>query len=273
MKRFAIVTLLLLIQNLLGGQSLHKPFISDFSSLGAYSIYHSDVFSFTNNQASLAQMTSTSAGIFSERKFLLNELNYYLTALCIVTKSGNFGLRNSYSGFAGYNEMRTGVAYARKLGSKIDLGIQFNYNSINIPGYGKASIITVETGSTWHLSDKLHTGFHIEYPALRKFGKEQQETWPVEYDLGIGYEASTKFLLSLIVEKQEGQPVNVNAGFQYKITEPILISAGMISSTSSFWFGFGYKLKELQLNLVSGFHPQLGYTPALSLSYSFKKKN
>ena len=78
--------------------------------------------------------------------FYLNELNNYTAAIGLPTHSGNFGLKASYYGFSDYNETQIGLAYARKLGNKVDIGAQFNYNGIRIAGYGNASAISFEIG-------------------------------------------------------------------------------------------------------------------------------
>jgi len=140
----------------------------------------------------------------------LNELNNYRAVAGIVTSSGNFALNTGYAGFSDYNETQLGLAYARKLGSKVDMGAQFNYNSIRVAGYGNASTVSFELGTILHLSEKLHTGLHVNNPIGGKFGKDQQEKLPSVYAIGFGYEASDKFFVSTEIVKEEDQSVNVN---------------------------------------------------------------
>ena len=185
-------------------------------SLGAYSLNHTDIFSFTANQASLAQLKNAAVGVYGERRFLLSELNNYTATAGLITTSGNFGMKATYSGFSDYNETQLGLAYGRKLGSKIDAGAQFNYNGIRIAEYGNAAALSFEIGVIMHLTDKLHTGIHVNNPVGGKFGKDQQEKLSSVYAVGFGYEASEKFFVSAEIEKEEDQPVNVNAGIQHK---------------------------------------------------------
>ena len=62
-----------------------------YTSLGAYTTKQADPFSFTGNQAALAQIKSLGAGIYGERRFLLAENTVYGVALALPTKMGNFG--------------------------------------------------------------------------------------------------------------------------------------------------------------------------------------
>lgn len=253
-------------------QTLRRPVAAPYLGLGAYSLEHTDVFSFMSNQASLAQLKNAAAGVYGERRFMLTELSNYNAAIGLPTRSGNFGLKAGYSGFSDYNETQIGLAYARKLGTKVDIGVQFNYNGIRLAGYGNASAISFEAGTVFHITDKLHTGFHINNPVGGKFGKDQQEKLPSVYTVGLGYDASEKFFFSAEVIKEEDQPVNVNAGLQYKFIPQLLARAGISSATSSAWIGLGLSLKSFRLDVTTSYHPQLGITPGLLLLFNFKGK-
>ena len=171
-------------------QIIRRPVAAPYIGLGAYSLNHVDVFSFTSNQAALAQLKNSAAGVYAERRFLLSELNNYTAAIGFPTSSGNFGLKTSYFGSVDYNETQIGLAYGRKMGSKVDIGVQFNYNGIRIAGYGNASAVSFEIGTILHLTEKLHAGIHVNNPVGGKFGKDKLEKFPSVYTIGLGYDAS-----------------------------------------------------------------------------------
>lgn len=252
------------------GQTLRRPVAAPYTGTGAYSLHHVDIFSITSNQASLAQLKNASAGVYAERRFLLNELNNYRAVAGIVTASGNFALNTGYAGFADYNETQLGLAYARKLGNSMDIGGQFNYNGIRIAGYGTAAAVSVELGTMLHFSEKLHAGIHLNNPVGGKFGKNQQEKLPFVYTAGLGYEASGKFFISTEIIKEEDQPVNVNVNLQYKFIPALLVRAGISSATESAWMGAGLSWKSFRLDISASYHSHLGLTPGLLLVFNFK---
>jgi hypothetical protein len=258
---------------IINAQTVRRPVAAVYTGLGAYSIDHTDVFSFTNNQASLAQMKSASAGVYGERRFMLDELSLYQLAIAVPTNPGNFGIKASYFGFSDYNESQMGLAYARKLGSKIDVGVQFNYNAIQVSGYGNSSAINFEIGTIFHLTDKLNAGVHAYNPVGGKYGKNAEEKLASVYTVGLGYEASDKFFVSAEIEKEENQPVNVNAGMQYKFLPQLMARAGIATNTSNLYAGVGLFLKTFRLDVVVSYHPQLGVTPGLMLVYNFAKNH
>lgn len=272
-RKFAIPLLFFFFISAAQSQTLRRQITSGYTGLGAYSLNHVDAFSFTSNQASLAQLKNASAAVYGERRFLLSELNNYTTAIGLRTKSGNFGIKAGYFGFSDYNETQLGLAYGRQLGSKVDVGAQFNYNGIRIGGiYGSASTISFEVGAILHLSEKLHTGIHANNPVGGKFGKDQQEKLASVYSFGVGYDASEKFFISAEIEKEEDQPVNVNAGMQYRFIPQLMARIGMSSATSTAWIGLGLTLKSFRIDVTTNYHPQLGITPGLLLLFNFNEK-
>jgi hypothetical protein len=244
------------------------PVTSAFMRINTYSTLHADAFSFGGNQAALAGIKSVSAGVYSEKRFLQKELSMYTAAVALPTTSGNFGLKADYFGDISYNETGLGLAYAKKLGEKIDVGVQFNYYSFKAAGYGKASAINAEGGMILHLTDQLNVGLHVYNPTGVAVGKTGEEKLPAIYAAGLGYDVSSKFFFGAEIEKIEDQPVNLNAGVQYYFDEKLLASGGIASATSVYYLGFGIEIKHMQLHAVASIHPQLGITPGLMLLFN-----
>ena len=269
MKCVIWILSILMIINPLFGQVLRKPVAASYTGVGAYSFNHADAFSVVANEASLAQIKRTTAGVYAEKKYFLNALNNLYAAAAIITAAGNFGMNMSYYGTDAYKEMQASLAYARKLDNQIDIGIQFDYNAISIAGYGNASAIGAECGLVFHITEQLHTGIHARLPEARLH-------IPVAVTAGIGYEASPLFFIGGEVIKEEDQPVSINAGLQYKLIEQVVVKAGISAATSSVWLGAGFIWKAFRLDVVSSYHPQLGITPGLLIVFHFaekKKKN
>jgi len=246
-------------------QTVRTPVSADYLGLGAYSNNHIDVFSFQRNQAALARLKQTSAGLYGEKRFLLRELGLYDAAFTLRTSSGNFGFDVRYYGFADYNEMQLALAYGRSLGNRIDLGVQFNYYSVRVAGYGNASTFNFDIATIVHLTDKLNAGVHVYNPVGGKLGKAEEEKLASLYSVGFGFEPSEKFFVSGEIEKEEGRPVNVNVGLQYKLFDQLMARIGMASATSSLYFGIGVKLKSFRLHASASYHQQLGITPGVLL--------
>lgn len=261
------------LEQRLFSQSLRYAISMPYISLGTYSKQQTDVFSTGNNQAALVAVKAVTVGVYGERRFLLAENSLYALAAAIPTSLGNFGLQVNYSGFRNFTENKIGLAYGRSLGSKLDMGIQFNYYGYRIPAYGSASTINFEAGIIIHFSQKLSGGIHIYNPVAGKLGKSGDEKLAAAYKLGIGYDASDNFYVSAEIIKEEDKPVNVTGGIQYHFKKQFFVRAGFVSETTSGFGGIGIAWKNLRLDVSANYHPQLGFSPGLLLITNFKKKN
>ena len=253
-------------------QYARQPIGASYTGLGAYSLAHVDVFSFTDNQAALAQIKNSAAGVYGEKRFLLSSANFYSAVAVLSSRQGNFGLQADYFGFKNYNESQVGLAYARSLGSKLDIGIKFNFYGFRIPSYGNASAVNFEMGAIAHITEKLHAGIHFYNPVGGKLSKTDNEKLSSIYKFGIGYEASDRFLVSTEIIKEEDQRVNVNVGFQYNFMKQFFIRAGTSSLTTNSYAGAGISWKNFRLDITGSYHPQLGFSPGLLLILNLNKK-
>ncbi len=253
-------------------QSLRYAIALPYIGLGAYSKQHTDPFSFTRNQAALAQVQHGGVGAFGERRFLLAETSSYVFVAVFHTKMGNIGLQGNYAGFKNFNENKIGLAYARSLGSKVDVGIQFNYYSYRIPSYPGASSMNFEAGVIMHFTEQLHGGIHVYNPVGGKLVKAGNEKLAALYNIGLGYDASRIFFVSTEVIKEEGKPVNCIAGMEYRFADKFFVRLGMMSESTTLFAGAGLAWNELRLDVSASYHPQLGFSPGILLITNFKGK-
>jgi hypothetical protein len=267
-----LLPLFIITLNQLSAQSLRYSLAQPYISLSAYSQKQNDPLSFTGNQAALAATKHSGIGVFGERRFMLKETSVYTLATSLPTRLGNFGIQVNYAGFKNFRENKIGLAYARRLGKLVDVGVQFNYYGYNIPAYGKASAINFEIGAMLHLTDKLNAGIHVYNPVGGKFGKGSDEKLAAAYKAGLGYDVSDKFFISSEIIKEEGKAVNVIAGLQYRFAKQLFAKAGFISESTIAYAGAGIGWKNLRLDISSSYHPQLGFSPGILLIMDFKSK-
>lgn len=271
MVKTSLLLATLFISTLVHTQVSRVPTSLTYTRLTAYSRQFKDAFSFTGNLGALGAKKKFSAGIYSERRFMLKDLSSYSAAVVLPAGAGNFGLKGNYFGGQLYNEALLGLAYARELGSKVAVGIQFNYVSLTAAGYGSASAVNVDAGAIIHLSPQLAAGVQVYNPVGTTWAKEGVERLPAVYTAGIGYDVSKQVFIGLEAEKTDGLPFGINAGLQYAVAANLIARAGVRSATSVYYLGFGVQLKHFRLDATASIHPYLGTTPGLLLLYSPKE--
>jgi hypothetical protein len=267
---FYTVVGVLLVSLSVSAQSLRQPLSAVYLGLGAYSTEHNDVFSFTSNQAALAQVKNAAVGIYGEKRFMLTETSVYSAAMAIPSSLGNFGVSVKYLGFKNFNESQFGLAYGRSLGKKVDIGVQFNYYGYRVPAYNSASTVNFEIGALVHLTEKLNAGIHVYNPIGGEFSKTDEKL-TAAYKFGLGYDASDKFFISAEIVKEEDYPVNLNAGLQYRFAQQFFARAGIASATSVSYGGLGLAWNNFRLDVSASYHPQLGVSPGLLLIINLGK--
>lgn len=256
----------------LQAQTVRQPLLASYPGLGAYSKNAADAFSFTVNPAALANLKQSGAGVYSERRFLLNAFSQYTAVAGLQTNSGAFGLQADYFGYANYTETQLGLGYARSLGSKIDIGAKFNYYSLRIPAYTSASAIHFEAGVLMHLTEKLHAGFSVFNPVGGELNKATNEKIASVFRGGLGYEVSDRFFISAEIIKEENKNTGVNAVFQYEPVKQLLIRAGINTVNSQPFAGVGVRFGSFRVDVATAYHPQLGISPAVMILFDGKRK-
>ncbi len=255
------------------GQSLRYRISMPYTSIGAYTTKQNDPFSFTGNQAALMQTKTAAIGVFGERRFLLAENSVYGLAATFPSALGNFGLQINYAGFANFNEHQIGAAFAKSLGSHLDIGVQFNYYGYRIPAYNSASSVNFEAGAIVHASEKLNIGVHVYNPVKSSLNKITKDRLPSAFKFGVGYDADSNLYISTELIKEENQAANITGAIQYHFQKQFFMRAGFKSDNSSGFAGIGFMHKNLRLDVSASFHQQLGVSPGLLLIYHFKEES
>lgn len=257
--------------SLLKAQSVWLP-VGPQQAGGTYSTQFQHVFTALHNQAALAHISTVSAGVYAERRFMLDATSLYVMAVAIPTSSGTFGLSVQHFGFDAFSQQKLGLAYGRTLGSKVSIGIQADYLAASIRQYGRASTVTFEAGCLLHITPQLHAGIHAFNPAARQLYKARAQDIPVVYSAGLGYEVSGSLLFSAEVIRETDRPMITRVMGEYRIIPQLSLQLGIATDPQLSGGGISFSWQSLRIFLSGSYHPQLGITPAAALIWQLKKK-
>lgn len=212
------------------------------------------------------------AGFYSERKYLLTELNYHTLVAAINTSSGGFGFYMDYRGSPLYNETKLSLAHGRRLGNSVQYGLQLNWNSIAAGSYGKGSHLTFTSGIVCRVSDQLQAAVMLEENFDKKFGAEGKENWPALYSLSLLYNVSGKFNVGSEILKWSDQPIKFITSGDYSPVQKIKITGGVSIPDLTSFIGVNYQVGALSLGIYTRHHLQLGISPGMSISMIIKRR-
>ena len=242
------------------------------AGLGNASSNLNDGYALYNNQAGIAYVNQVTAWIFSERKFFETNLSLHGAGMLIPTNSGTFGFQVNYFGYELFNQKKIGLAYGRKFSNAVSGGLQIEYLGTSIFETGNANSITFEAGVQVKVLSQLNFAAHVFNPMRLKTGFDLNETIPTVFTAGFKYQPSNKLLLVADVEKDIDYKPCLKTGIEYCPVNKLILRAGIHSQPFQSCFGLGLNLDDLKIDLAASYHATLGYTPTLSVCYSFGKK-
>jgi hypothetical protein len=246
---------------------------ANVAAMAGTGLSNHNVWSGFHNQAGLAHLESFSAGVFVENRFAMKELGDKGITIGLPVRNGAFGINYRSFGYSAFSNSKAGLAYAMKLTDKFSLGVQLNYHAIRIgENYGTAQTFSIEGGFLYQMSEQLSVAAHIYNPTRAKLTEFNDERIPSLFRFGLGYKFSDKVRMNAEVRKASDAKANLRVGLEYWVIEPLAIRAGFGTDPARYTFGFGYRLKDFQLDVAAGYHLLLGFTPQLSLTYSMNKK-
>lgn len=242
------------------------------NALGNAAVTQHDVFAIQYNQAGLAFLNQYSLGVYSSLPYAtLGIVNSQLAFAAPLQRIGTFGLSINYYGDKNYNEMHAGLAYARKLGNKVGLGIRFDYLRLNAYQIKAANSFSFDIGLQYHILPKLKAGAHVYNPSRLKINEQYDERLSTLFQIGLSYEPIEQLNINAEFEKEIINKPNFKAGIEYKPIKLLAIRVGVNTQPIAATFGVGIHVKGFQLDLAARYHTQLGITPQAAIIYSFGK--
>ena len=170
-----------------------------------------------------------------------------------------------------YSELKAGLSFARKIGNHFSAGVQLDYLRIQIADdYGNKNLLSCEIGLMYLADNHLTIGIQMLNPVPVRITEHPPELLPATICLGLSYRFSDEFITNLEAEKDLENPLIIRAGAEYHFARPAYARIGISTSPMSFTFGCGLEFGKLKLDMASGYHQALGFSPSGSVTYSFK---
>lgn len=266
MKLFALTLCFLLCLSL--SAQIESPF-----SKGAYFLGLGNSGSATEssqalfyNQAGIAGEKSLSTTVHGARLYDQSGISHLHAGVVLPTDGyGHFGLRVSNFGIDGYSFQNYSLTYARKLFANFNLALSFNAYQFRIENYGNAFLPNVEIGFLTRINDKVNVAAHIANPFPA--GLSERRDFPTIFTAGLQYQVSKLVSIQADIEKNIEETQNFKVGIQYQIHPMLGLRAGINTLPGTVYFGLGTRWKNFEIDLGNGFHPILGNSTGISLTY------
>jgi len=265
---FFLITMLIPFQLL----AVHDPNTrgARSSGMGNIGVVGTGFSSVYNNQAAMVYFNHTAASIdYDQGYFADKALSTKSGAFILPTGAGVFGLNMSYFGYQQFNEQKIGLAYGKALGKHLAIGVQMDYfRSFIGNSYGSAQALSFEIALYSKLNESLELGAHVFNPIGMEIGNQIAEPIPIAFQFGLLYHVDKNLILATEVEKILDKKESYKIGLEYMIANHFMVRTGLATSPTLFTFGFGLNMKNFLLDIGTGFHQTLGFTPRVSLQFN-----
>jgi len=229
----------------------------------------SDFWALYHNQGAMAFAENIEIGTSLENKFGVSDLNMgHLGAIVPTNNFGVIGISAAHLNMQGYNESKLGLAYARRLSTKIGFGLKINYHNYSVAEQGNFSNLTFETGILYKYSNKLNFGFHVFNPTQSRRVASVDDYYPIVLRMGAEYLLSKKLHVLFEVQKDDMLPVQIKGGLEWMLGEILYLRTGLANNPQWNTFGMGIQVKDFRLDLALGYVARLGASPQIGLQYA-----
>ena len=241
------------------------------TSMAGLNTTSANVWSVNNNIGQLANLefSTVSAGVF--QPFLISDLSTSSIAVGILSKNGGFGISYSNYGNEFLQFHSTGIGYSMSLNEQLSGGVKINYHYINAGNvYLNKSTVSADIGIAAQLNKELKIGVQIINPTMAELDDFDNERIPTIMQIAVGYDLSKEVSAHFAVNKDIIYPASFLAALEYKPNTSIQFRGGIGTNPSLASFGIGTNFKKFQIDIAAQYHQILGFSPEISLTYSFK---
>ena len=126
-------------------------------------------------------------------------------------------------------------------------------------------------GLLWLASRELTLGLHLLNPVPVRVSSSDREVLPPTLCAGLAWRFVRAFQVTAEVEKDLSDKPVLRVGAEYCIGNAACIRAGFGTGPVLFSFGCGFTIGRLTIDAAGWYHQQLGFSPSVSVSFTFGK--
>lgn len=267
MLRPGLITLILSLANSLFAQDIHDG--SRLTALGNTGVALQDVWALQSNQAGIASIKRPIASIACESSFFNSAIMTQSAIFAFPYHRNVFGLSLRSYGMDEYKEQKIGFAFARGFGESVSASLSFNVHQLKISRYGSAGAWSVEAGMQYKAGSNLIIGAHIANPNRSAYDADLNAIVPVLFEFGTSLRLTDKVLLSSAIAKELDSAAGFKCGIEYNLISQVFLRGGAATNPFRQSAGFGYTYHSLNVDIAAASHPDLGFSPQISLGYEF----
>ena len=272
MKKIILILIIYLLINRCYATELLKPLGGRAAAMGRTSVCEQSIWALSNNPAGLVGLQGWHCGLYYENQWMLKETAFKNGGFAKAFDGvGCFGLMVSQFGWSGQSENLLGLAYARKFGPNLAIGLRADCWWLHLEdGYPDQVTPSFMLGAQSQVTEKLMLGATLFNPLNTRLNTLNKDALPIVMRIGCAYWFTEVFMGQCDIEKSsQVYGVSIGSGFEYTLFRRFQLRAGAQYNPDVISFGAGYSIKNLHVDLAAQMHQMLGATVQVGINYEF----
>jgi len=197
----------------------------------------------------------------------LHDINHYVLVGSMRSGESSFSLSISSYGNKLYKEwdLAAGIAFTPQ--KNIKFGLSINQYILSIRNYGSKGIFGISIGMIYFVQENLYLGaafFNLNRPKISK----EREFINSSASFGLSYYIFKSLILHASLTKQHMLSEDYLFGIEYYLLEIMFIRFGTEINEKIICTGIGVKNRHINLNYSLRWHPWLGNSHSISISFT-----
>ncbi len=225
-----------------------------------------------SNPSNLSFQDQTSINLNYSNDYLCKELSSLQAGFIMPNDIVDWSALTAYYGYSNYNELHCGITVSKLLVDNFSLGVRLLYYRLDYIGNEEVvNRVTADIGLSFHIVDNLDMSMLLTNPLRVGYTADLSKYYlPIYMALGLSYTPTEKIKVLAEVAKDTNYPIEGKLGLSYHPIESFDLRVGVCSSPFIPTLGVGIKMKKINIDVASSYHPELGFSPSVGVVYIFK---
>lgn len=222
---------------------------------------------FLSHPASLASANRLNATAFYGRPFSLAPLNNAGAVVSTPWRYGNVGIGfHSFSNKL-YGETTFVVAFGRRLGRYLDIGMLLAGHELSIVNYGSQQTVSISASAAYEISESVIWSLLYQNLNAPRIGASD-ELLPQVIVAGFSFTPNSRIAATTEFEKDLQFDSRYKFGLLWKPFESFTLMTGFATNPGQVTAGITLKIIGQEISYAIANHPELDLSHILSLSFS-----
>lgn len=235
------------------------------ASLGGSYLSQKSILAAYHNVAGTLMRPGLNWAFGARNNYLAHNLNQYYAVVSLQKEKSALGADLMGYGFSAYQEMLLGLNYAQMLTKSWQAGVRLKYGYRQIADNSLYQHNVLADVGFLGVFKSWRVGASLQNFAQSGWLGGEKEYAAVILRIGGGYYFKEHTAISAEVHQSIHHKTDVRLGLSYAPADALRLRFGFATANPSVSFGCGFVVKNIEINLATSWHQQLGLSPVIDV--------